>query len=434
MTILIQDARALESKTTEEISRAAFSLLLKEPFYAHVLHGVEREVSARVETIGASLDGPLVRLTVNGEYFLDTLGAEERCAVLKHEILHLVFQHICRCGNRDARIYSIAADLVVNQLIRPWRLPAGYPTLADFPDLDLQPDKSADEYYAVLIEMYHAMRQAGFDGGKDNKENQSVATTRLAQSTKAPRSAAALARFLEKVPFACGDDRGWHDGEGGNGTVARYAMENLLLRARERVSSQQWGCLPAGVLSQLNLILSQRQPQVDWKRTLRIFCGSSGRTRIRHTVKRISKRYGTRPGIKIQRLQRLLVALDTSGSISDSDLQAFFAEIHAIWKVGANVVVVECDADVQRSYEYRGEAPKAVAGRGGTAFEPVFRWMREQRPFDGCIYLTDGYGSSPDSRPTCKLLWVLSAQGTEAQLRFGPAIRISNQQEYPIYA
>ena len=39
-----------ESQVDDEVSRAAFSLLLKEPFYAHVLAGMPREVTERVAT------------------------------------------------------------------------------------------------------------------------------------------------------------------------------------------------------------------------------------------------------------------------------------------------------------------------------------------------------------------------------------------------
>ena len=50
--------------------------------------------------------------------------------------------------------------------------------------------------------------------------------------------------------------------------------------------------------------------------------------------------------------------------------------------------------------------------------------MREQRPFDGVLYLTDGYGPAPTSRPNCKLLWVISEDGSSGGLPFGPTVRI----------
>ena len=66
-------------------------------------------------------------------------------------------------------------------------------------------------------------------------------------------------------------------------------------------------------------------------------------------MKRISKRYGTRPGIKIKRYQRLAVAVDTSGSIKENDFVIFFNEIHSMWKQGAEIVVLECDAEVKEN-------------------------------------------------------------------------------------
>lgn len=439
---------ANESQALDEISRAAFALLLKEPFYAHILAGMPREVSDRTATAAVAWDGQQVLLIVNPTFFVDGLTAPQRAAVLKHEILHVVFRHLFRGKDRDQEIDNLAADLVVNQLVAPLRLPSGAVTLETFPDLKLQPNQTVEQYYAILMDLYRQMCRAGYPGGQDSgqasgdangdsaatdvepgddSENRAAGDT-WADETSAPQSARAIATYLGDR--SRGDHSLWTVDDGGQTlTAGRYATGNLLLRARERMPPHQWGTMPAALISQLELILAERQPKVDWKRMVRIFCASSGRSRIRHTIKRISKRYGTRPGIKVQRLQRLLVAVDTSGSIDQKMLEEFFTEIHGTWKVGATVVIVECDAEVQRSYDYRGKPPKAVKGGGGTAFEPVFKWMREQRPFDGVLYLTDGYGPAPSSRPNCKLLWVISEGGSTEVLPFGPTVRIPAAQE-----
>ena len=190
----------------------------------------------------------------------------------------------------------------------------------------------------------------------------------------------------------------------------------------------QWGSLPAALLSELEFILAERETKLDWKRVVRIFCASSGRTRIHHTMKRISKRYGTRPGIKVQRLQRLLVAVNTSGSIDQEMLEALFTEIHAAWKAGATVHIVECDAEVKRDYKYAWKPPRGISVGGGTDFEPVFCWMQEQSQFDGCLDLTDGRGPAPTTRPRCKLLWVITTGEEDARdkLPFGTTITLKS--------
>ena len=420
-----------ESQTHDEVSRAAFALLLKEPFYAHVLAGMPRETTDQVKTSGTCWDGQQVRLRINPTFFMEAVAAKERPGVLKHEILHVVFRHIFRGASRHTAIYGIAADLVVNQLMKPFPLPDGYPSLDSFPDLGLEPDKTVEEYYLILMKLLREMQKAGFgesggeSGGESDGESDGAA---WANATGTPRSAQALSQLLSGQPGR-GDDSGWNDGNDGMTAAGRFSVGNLVLRARERLPPHQWGTLSASLISQLELILAERQPKLDWRRMVRIFCASSGRTKIRHTIKRISKRFGTRPGIKIQRLQRLLVAVDTSGSIDAELLKDFFAEIHGAWRAGASVTVVECDAEVQGHSEYRGKPPKGVRGGGGTEFEPVFRWMKKQRPFDGCLYLTDGYGPAPTSRPNCKLLWVLPdgdapSEESEVKLPFGPTVRI----------
>lgn len=415
-------------ETLEEVSRAAFGLLLKEPFYAHVLAGMPREASGRTDTAAVAWDGRQVRLIVNPDFFCGRLTAAERLAVLKHEVLHVVFHHLFRQRDRIPEIDNLAADLVVNQLVAPWPLPDGAVTLERFPDLALEPDQTVEYYYRRLLELVRETGQSGGHGGGNAGENRAADAEGRAGTTFAPQSARALGELLETG--GRGDHGLWEVDEGGQSLAAgRYAAGNLVLRARERLPPHLWGTLPAALLTQLDLLLAERQPKMDWRRLIRIFCASSGRSRIRHTIKRTSKRYGTRPGIKIQRLQRLLVAVDTSGSIDQRMLEEFFAEIRGAWRAGAGVVVVECDAEVQRSYDYRGSPPLEIAGGGGTAFEPVFVWMRRQRPFDGVLYLTDGHGPPPESRPPCKLLWVVPEEGSSEPLPHGPTVRIPTSSE-----
>ena len=437
----------------DEISKAAFGLLLKEPFYAHVLAGMPREVSERVRTAAVAWNGQLVRLLINPDFFQKSLTASQRVAVIKHEVLHVVFRHLFRGADRDPEVENLAADLVVNQLVSPWPLPKGAVLLDCFPELKLQPDQTLEQYYALLMKLYREMQRHGYTrsvegiaGGGVHGERSTESPDQLlpkkakrkggkgksqceggmpdwARKTSAPQSAVNMDRFLGDC--SRGDHSSWANGGGGDAlgiAAGRYAVGSVLIRARERTPPHQWGTMPAALLSELALILAERQPKLDWKRVVRIFCASSGRTKIKHTLKRISKRYGTRPGVKIQRMQRLLVAVDTSGSINQNMVESFFTEIHGAWRAGATVTVVECDAEVKSSYEYRGKPPTVVHGGGGTEFEPVFRWMRKQRGFDGCIYLTDGCGPAPETRPTCKLLWVVT--DASAKLPFGPTVSL----------
>lgn len=382
--------------TLAAISRAGFTLLLKEPFYAHLLAGMPREVSERVETAAVGWDGSQVQLIVNPGFFSTLASDDERVAVLKHELLHVVFRHLFRGTGRNQELENIAADLVVNQLVAPWPLPANVVTLDCFPDLKLEPNRSLEYYYDRLAGLRRPPSGASAAAPGDD-------TSTPSEAEMAPNSAAMLDSLLAQG--GRGDHSLWKLDASPAAAAASFAVEEAVLRASARLGAGGMGTLPAALREALGTIASQRRPTVDWKRALRLFCSGTGSTRVRHTMRKPSRRYGTTPGIRIQRLRRLLVAVDTSGSIADSTLQLFFSEIHGMWRTGAAITVVECDAAVHAVYPYRGVPPQAVTGRGGTSFDPVFTWMRERRAFDGCVYLTDGAANDPVVKPPCPILW-----------------------------
>ena len=101
-------------------------MLLKEPFYAHFLSGIIRVITDDIPTAAVGFKSGKIALFINENFFLKELRSEnERVAVIKHETLHIIFKHLFRMqvNNYDRKLYNIAADLVINQLISPWKLP-----------------------------------------------------------------------------------------------------------------------------------------------------------------------------------------------------------------------------------------------------------------------------------------------------------------------
>ncbi|MBM5793780.1 MAG: hypothetical protein FJ057_07580, partial [Cyanobacteria bacterium K_DeepCast_0m_m1_088] len=132
-----------------ELDQCIVMVLRQEPFFGHLLGSVVRRLDQRIPTAAVTLSPLGVSLVVNPSFLMDQLSRPERCAVIKHEILHLVFKHLFRfeAPGTDRLRLNIAADLVVNQLIHPWPLPGSAITLASFPGLELSPNKSVDYYY-----------------------------------------------------------------------------------------------------------------------------------------------------------------------------------------------------------------------------------------------------------------------------------------------
>ncbi|MEY2802273.1 MAG: hypothetical protein RL513_1858, partial [Pseudomonadota bacterium] len=182
------------ASVADEVSRGIVALLLKEPFYGHLLGGVVRRIDDRVPTAAVSLTPTGLHLIVNPEFFMKELKKDERVAVIKHEALHLLFRHLYRplIQRGDPQLFNIAADLVVNQHVAPWPLPEMAVTLRQFPDMGLEANQTLEWYYEKLKALQQAMESG--------------------QSTGAPQSEQALQRALGEPQQ--GDHSFWYAGGG----------------------------------------------------------------------------------------------------------------------------------------------------------------------------------------------------------------------------
>ena len=424
------------AKATHELGRTIVTLLLKEPFYGHLLGGLVRRISDDVPTAAVALTPKGPELIVNPLFFIKELKTKERVAVIKHEALHIIFRHLYRKPkkNADLELFNIAADLVVNQLIEPWPLPETGVTLKTFPDYDLRADQTVEWYYDKLLKLKKAAfkknnNQSGnnYSGSGDSDGN---------AADKAALSMEALKRMLSQTSHS--DHSLWaasKSGEGASGGLMSQTLidalevdiERHVIRARNRMPVSQWGSIPLDIQTELQSIEQNRKPKVNWRRTLRLFANSGYRTTIVSTNRRMSKRFNTFPGTRVKREKRVAVVIDTSGSISMDQLELFSAEVHGIWRSGADVHIIECDAIVQRNYPYKGKPLDNVQGGGGTSFDPAFEWLKNTRNglFDACIYLTDGMASTPTIRPKCPVMWVLTDNLSSTEhLKFGRIITL----------
>jgi predicted metal-dependent peptidase len=129
-------------------------------------------------------------------------------------------------------------------------------------------------------------------------------------------------------------------------------------------------------------------------------------------------------GIKIKRKQNILLGIDTSGSVSESELLEFMSEIYHIWKTGVEVTIIQCDTRIRSIDEYKGTFEMKFHGRGGTEFDPVLEYFNENRnKFNSLIYFTDGECYT-DVKPRNPVLWVLSERSTINNDLPGKVIRL----------
>lgn len=357
--------------------------MLSEPFYGHFLAGFQKQTSTQGDAGAPALES---RLFSDAELQLiccqpvfAALDKSQQVGALKHEALHLMLGHWQqRAGYVDSARFDLAADLVVNQYLTPAQMPKDGVSLQQINAvLSLSSGRSllagqAVGYYYQALDT--CMPQLSAAGMVMPQHQQWQAFANLSQS-------------MQQLISQQLDNR----------------LENCAERAQ--LCGQLAGDLPAELMEKLKQLQARRSPRLNWRRALRLFANNSRRTRIRNTLRRPSRRYGTTPGIKIQPHQRLLVAIDTSASVDIRQLELFFNEIHHIWRAGAEITVVECDTKIGSCYGYRGEMPEAISGRGGTCFDAPVQLANDEG-FDGTIYFTDGEGEL-SIRPRKPLLWLV---------------------------
>jgi len=202
--------------------------------------------------------------------------------------------------------------------------------------------------------------------------------------------------------------------------VSEQLAESIVRSMIQEAYQKSRGTVPGSIKQMIEDILKSK---VNWRAVLRNFVAKRRSTKKSATWRKRSRRLGTMvPGNKKNRKLSLVVAIDTSGSVSDKELSMFAGEIQKIYQNGADIVIIECDADVQNVYKYdrkidkKGKDGLTFAGRGGTDFRPVFDYIDEKRDKliqtkpDAIIFLTDGYGPAPDSYKT-PTLWCLTPGG-----------------------
>lgn len=383
----------LRARASDEVGRAVIALIREEPFFGHLLSGINRRITDDISRLAMSFRNGRPVMSVNPEYFVNGLSIEgQTSAAIKQAVLSLLLDHRGRfnSADMDAQIFNMASNVVVNQLVgEKWPLPPDSIHLESF-DFPLPPDMTVEWYYRELWER------------RDE-----------------------IPEDLKPEP-SDQDDSDESDDADQDDPIARHELSKALRDAQDR-SGQDVSLLPGEVQEIVRSMIDDLQPTIDWRRVIRLFTASSRRTKISNTLRRPSKRYGTYPGIKVKRLHRLAVIIDTSGSVKTESFGDFLAEVHDIWRQGSHVTVIEADNAVRNSWEYHGEAQASTKGRGGTQFDPALAWVADAVPaFDAAIYFTDGLADAPTVRPRCDVLWVLPDGGDDRSLAGQRTVRLAS--------
>jgi predicted metal-dependent peptidase len=137
------------------------------------------------------------------------------------------------------------------------------------------------------------------------------------------------------------------------------------------------------------------------------------------------------PGLKSSTL-KIVIVVDTSGSINQTALNAFASNVELIRKqIGDHeLVLIFCDDAIKgvETFGYNEEVVWKTKGGGGTSFKPPFKWVEDNMVDPpGClVYFTDGVagGRVPQSAPNYPVLWAL--WGPQEAQPWGTNLRLSS--------
>lgn len=285
--------------------------------------------------------------------------------------------------------------LEINQYIDPQYLPEGGCTIDNetFKPYNLPIKAGCREYYELLAKEKQKQEQNG--GGKLLKI---LAAMGNGENTDEDGDA---------VP----NHGTWKDFEDLPETdkkLIEKQLEHMLKEVAQQVKSR--GTVPGEMQGLLDKINSKEPPKFDWRGYLRRFAGGSQKVYTKKLRRKFNKRFEDMAGLKIKPKKHILVAIDTSGSVSDEELREFFHEIDHIYKTGAEITVLQCDTRINSVKPYKAGDTVEIFGRGGTEFNPVIEYYNQHlKNFSCMVYLTDGECNC-DVKPRGRMLWVISSQ------------------------
>jgi len=365
------------SLVEDKLLKACISLLIKHPFFGNLATRLKK-VNAEDWCETAATDG---RHFYYNPSFIDSLTTRECEFLYAHEILHNAFEHMLRKQDRDHKLFNIACDYAVNQILVDEKI--GKVINNSLLSTEYR-EKSAEEIYDVLyqnalkidIDQLSEMvlddhlheegigenEQDGDDASGDESNKKGKNRPKISKSER------------DKI---------------------RTELKEALLDA---VQSAGAGNVPAGIA---RLVSALTAPKMDWRQLIKQQIQStikSDYTFLRPSKKVCNTQFRL-PALKKEDTIDICIAIDASGSIDQKMLSEFLSEIQGImeqytdykitvWSFDTKVYNIQrfAAADSSNISEYK------VSGGGGTDFVCNFEYLKSEQIIPNCFLIfTDGY-------------------------------------------
>ncbi len=391
----MSDTAQIETK----LAAARTRLILDQPFLGSL---VMHLLLTSVDKVRCKTTATDARAFYYNADYIAGLTLAQTQFVLAHEAMHCALSHFSRRNHRDRRRWDVACDYAVNMILdaENMRGPANALTDAKYRGL------TAEEIYPILHQdsEEQPMDDHLFEG-EGQGEDKSSGEGGAGQPPSSPGS-----------------------GDGGEGDAEKQMMQPSLQPSLDtQALEQQWqsrlaaaaqlarqaGKLSAGMLRMVDELIA---PQISWRALLAQYLIQVARDdySFQHPSRREAD--AVLPRLHSQGL-KLVVALDTSGSIQADELREFLSEIDAIkGQVRAEIDLLACDDRLAAGAPWHFaswqpmQLPDGLSG-GGTDFRPVFDWVeRSQANPDALLYFTDAEGPFPKIAPPYPVIWLVKGR------------------------
>lgn len=360
--------------------------------------------------------------------------------IICHEIEHIILGHPAEmvkanpAGNPEIfERFNIATDASVNDRLR-YEIENENRTFMTVPDgcilsetlmkmfrlKRVRPLENYQYYYNLIKNKDSSDDESDISGSGHSQESENGNNTEQLDSTGTYDDENGDQIITSQN---CGkpDDHNWQAGDDADEIVS--VIREFINESTEMMDEETRGLMPAYFLEQVKKI--NEPPKISWQRVLKKYIGtiSAGKRKTRTKLNRRQPNRYDLSGEINDKMLKIVVAIDTSGSVSNREIAQIFNEIFAILaKRRYCITVIECDSEIQRIYLIHNPADVKldVAGRGGTAFTPVIEHINSDRYYRDSllIYFTDGYGEDRIPRPmTYRNLWVITGRSEELSLK-----------------
>ena len=383
----------LDREVREILITARVGLLLKASFFGNLATRLKL-VNADEWCATAATDG---RNFYYNTRFIKMLRPKEVEFLFGHEVLHCVYDHFGRRGDRDPQLWNIADDFCVNADLKKHHVGEFITSVPCLYDHKYE-GMSAEEVYDILYEK------------ADKIDISSL-----------------LDRMIDE--HMDGDDE--QDG-GGDGDQEGKGRPRLSKEERQQIkdeikeamlaaaSASDAGNIPAGVK---RLIQELTEPKMNWRELLRMQLESTIKSDF--TWMRASRKGwhmdAVMPGMKVDPMIDIAIAIDASGSIGERMLKDFLGEIQGIMDSfpAYRIHLFTFDTDAYNPAQYDSDnlddiCDYEVAGGGGTDFDCIFKYLKDNEiEPKRLVVFTDGYpfGSWGDEN-YADTVWILHGTTT----------------------